>query len=134
LVRVQGPLCQQALAALDAIITFAAASPEVQQLQAQHAALGASAGSSSSSSMHGAQQPPTPVAAAAVAAGAGGAAAATSCVDLQGLAACLLPQLDTVELLHRVLHSLGPPQQPRKRRPHVLPFLGDAAGQGAGEA
>lgn len=95
--------------ALEAIIKFAANSNEVQHCQQQQgAALGREA--------------------------AGQAEAATT-VDLQDLAACLLPQLDVVELLQHVLNSFGPssPQQQDSAlsKPRTLPFLGYSSSHGA---
>jgi hypothetical protein len=101
----QGPLCQHALDALESIINYAANSPDLQQQQQQGA--GASAGLG------------TAAAAAAASSGSGPG------VDLQGLAACCLPQLYVVELLQRVLESFGSP--PRKRRQRLLPFLADSS-------
>lgn len=92
----QGPLCQHALDALEAIINYAANSRDVQQQQ---------------------QQQQGTAAAASLGSGPG--------VDLQGLAACCLPQLDVVELLQRVLESFESP--PRKRRQRLLPFLADSS-------
>jgi hypothetical protein len=85
---------------LDSVINFAASSPELQHYQQQQ------------------RHSDNTSAAAAAAAPAGGG------VDLQGLAACLLPQLDVVELLQQVLDSFGLP--PRKRKPRTLPFLGES--------
>jgi hypothetical protein len=56
------------------------------------------------------------------------AAAAGPGVDVQGLAACLLPQLDVVELLQRVLDSCAAPAKRRKFK--LLPFLSDAVAAG----
>lgn len=106
LAALQGPLCQYALDALESIINFAANCPELQETGGRAAGLGVSSSNSVA-----------PQGSAAQPGGAGG-------VDLQGLAACLLPQLDVVELLQRVLDSCGSP--PRKKRQRLLPFLADA--------
>lgn len=101
----QGPLCQYALDALEAIINYAANAPDVQQQGGTSASLAAAG----------------PAAAAAAQLSASGPGAG---VDVQGLAAGCLPQLDVVELLQRVLESFGSP--PRKRRQRLLPFLADS--------
>eukprot|EP00882_Tetradesmus_deserticola_P018392 GHRQ01019757.1.p3 GENE.GHRQ01019757.1~~GHRQ01019757.1.p3 ORF type:complete len:125 (+),score=48.35 GHRQ01019757.1:559-933(+) len=116
----QGPLCQYALDALDAVIHFAANSQELQSLQQQHGPAGSNHCSSGLAA----------TAAAGTAAGSNGTStAAGQGVDLQGLAACLLPQLDTVELLQRVLDTCPSPAKRRKFK--LLPFLSDVvvAGQ-----
>jgi len=51
-------------------------------------------------------------------------------VDLHGLAACLLPQLDVVELLQHVLGSFGGP--PRRKKHRLLPFLADSHNSSSG--
>lgn len=117
---VQGPLCQLALDALEDIINYAANCPDLQQQGSPSAAPASAAGTASVS--NSASQAPGQAATAAAAAGPG--------VDLQGLAACCLPQLDTVELLQRVLESFGQP--PRKKRQRLLPFLADSGSNSAG--
>eukprot|EP00878_Enallax_costatus_P017644 GHUV01018538.1.p1 GENE.GHUV01018538.1~~GHUV01018538.1.p1 ORF type:complete len:869 (+),score=314.27 GHUV01018538.1:690-3296(+) len=115
----QGPLWQYALDTLDAIMQFAASSQELQQYQQQQN-LGGSGnfpGGLSSSS--------TPLSAGAAATSATPAAAQQQGVDLKGLAACLLPQLDVVQLLQRVLSSCTGP--PKRRKYRLLPFIGETA-------
>ena len=113
----QGPLCQYALDNLDAIMQFAASSHELQQYQQQQQQnLG-----SSSNFPGGLSSSSTPLAAGAAAVSVTPAAAQQQGVDLKGLAACLLPQLDVVQLLQRVLGSCAGPPKWRKYR--LLPFI-----------
>jgi hypothetical protein len=100
----QGPLCQYALDALESVINYAANAPDLQQQGRPSASLAAGNG---------------PPAAAAAASGSGLG------VDLHGLAAGCLLQLDVVELLQRVLESFGSP--PRKKRQRLLPFLAESS-------
>jgi hypothetical protein len=128
LTPLQGPLCQYALDALDAVIHFSANSQELQSYQQQQQQ-GTPGGSLTAAAAGGM----SPLSAGAVAASGGltqaaAAAAAGPGVDLQGLAACLLPQLDVVELLQRVLDSCAVPAKRRKFK--LLPFLSDAAAAG----
>lgn len=104
----QGPLCQYALDALESIINFAANSAELQQRGGPAVGL---AGLSSPATQ-------------------GAGAPARPSVDLHGLAACLLPQLDVVELLQRVLESFGGP--PRRKKQRLLPFLADSHNSSSG--
>ncbi|KIZ02964.1 hypothetical protein MNEG_4999 [Monoraphidium neglectum] len=110
----QGPLCHQALAALDAITTYvescpgaasAAAALQQQQRQQQQGAGGG---------------------AAREAAATRAAAAAAGASDPRALVACVLPQLDVGEALRRVLDGCGAP--PKKRKFKLLPFVGGGAG------
>jgi hypothetical protein len=129
----QGPLCQYALDALDAVIHFAANSQEMQSYQQQHGLQGSTPLSSSMAAAAAAAGGGMSPLAAGTAVGSSGSAAAAAAaagqgVDLQGLAACLLPQLDVVELLQRVLDSCASPAKRRKFR--LLPFLSDAVAAG----
>lgn len=119
----QGPLCQHALDALDAIIHFSANSAELQAHQQHH---GVAPGALSSSMAAADSLTPglAPLSAGTGVASSAATAAAGQGVDLQGLAACLLPQLDVVELLQRVLDSCAVPA--KRRRYKLLPFLGDS--------
>jgi hypothetical protein len=123
----QGPLCQYALDALDAVIHFAANSQELQSYQQQQGLPGSTPFSSSLTSA-AAGGGMSPLSAGTIAASGGqssSSAAASQGVDLQGLAACLLPQLDVVDLLQRVLDSCAVPAKRRKFK--LLPFLSDTA-------
>lgn len=86
----QGPLCPQALDALDAIITFATKSAEVQQYKAV-AQRGSNAGADS------------------------------GILDQSSLLMLVLPQLDLVEMMQRILGGCGIPV--RRRKYKLLPFI-----------
>lgn len=116
----QGPLCQYALEVLDAIIQYASSSDELQQYQQQQQQQQVVGASSSSTQGFSSA---SPLAAGTAAAGSG--SPGQQGVDLQGLAACLLPQLDVVELLQRVLSSF--PVSKKRRKYRLLPFLGESA-------
>jgi hypothetical protein len=114
---VQSSLCRYALDALDSIMTFAASCPDLQQQQQQPGGPGGSSSSLAALSSSAAQP-------------LGGAAGPE--VDLHSLAACLLPQLDCVELLQHVLESFGTPPLPRKKKQRLLPFLVESGGSSTG--
>jgi hypothetical protein len=128
-VHLQGPLCQYALDALDAVIHFAANSQEMQSYQKQHGLQSSNPLSSSIAAAAAAGTGMSPLSAGTAVGSSGPAAAAAGPgVDVKGLAACLLPQLDVVELLQRVLDSCASPAKRRKFK--LLPFLGDAVAAG----
>jgi len=125
---VQGPLCQYALDALDSIMDYAATAQEVLEFQQQQKLSITSSSSSAEALPPGLAPQPAGAAADSTlgnATAVGGASAATAGVDLQGLAACLLPQLDVVDLLQRVLDSSG--IRPRRKKYRLLPFLAEHA-------
>lgn len=112
----QGPLCQQALAALGAITSYVALCPEaatiaasIQQARQQQQQGGSAAAASSSEGL---------------AAPAAAAAAAGS--EPPALVACVMPQLDVEATLERVLDSCGAPAKKRKFK--LLPFVGGGVG------
>jgi hypothetical protein len=53
-------------------------------------------------------------------------------VDLLGVAACLLPQLDVPLLLQNVVRACGAQQPSKRRHNRLLPFLGGASLQRGG--
>ncbi|KAI8469209.1 MAG: cell morphogenesis central region-domain-containing protein [Monoraphidium minutum] len=109
----QGPLCHQALAALNAITSFVASCPDaagLQQRQRQQAAAVA-AGQDAGG-------------------GGGGGGGAPQGSEPRAAVAAVLPQLDVAAALQRVVDGCAPPPKKRKLRP--LPFVvvgggGDAA-------